>query len=80
MNVYMLVDVRAANFINDSHKMCYINKNNAEYIQKIMKDKHDTSFKLLEIEIMDTGNFEMKTNININDDAYEWGSLCSRGT
>ena len=40
-----------------------------------MKDKHDTDFKLLEIEIMDTGNFQMQTNININDDKYEWGNF-----
>ena len=80
MNVYMLATVQASNFIADGHKLCYINKKNAEYIQKLMKDKHDTDFKLLEIEIMDTVNFEMKTNININDDAYEWGSLCSQDT
>ena len=68
----MLATVQASNFIEDRHKLCYINKKNAEYIQKLMKDKHDTDFKLLEIEIMDTGNFHMQTNININDDKYGW--------
>ena len=80
MNVYMLVTVQAANFIEDKHKLCYINKKNAEYIQKIMKDKHNADFRMLEIELVDTINFKMKTNININDDEYEWGSLCSQDT
>lgn len=80
MNVYMLATVQASNFIEDKHKLCYINKKNAEYIQKLMKDKHDTDFKLLEIEIMDTGNFQMQTNININDDKYEWGNFNERKT
>ncbi len=80
MNVYMLVTVQAANFIEDKHKLCYINKKNAEYIQKIMKDKHNAEFRMLEIELVDTINFKMKTNININDDEYEWGSLCSQVT
>tara|TARA_E500000305_G_C3917106_1_gene186227 strand:- start:356 stop:598 length:243 start_codon:yes stop_codon:yes gene_type:complete len=80
MNVYMLVTVQAANFIEDKHKLCYINKKNAEYIQKIMKDKHNAEFRMLEIELVDTINFKMKTNININDDEYEWGSLCSQDT
>tara|TARA_X000001382_G_scaffold77315_1_gene54147 strand:- start:2522 stop:2752 length:231 start_codon:yes stop_codon:yes gene_type:complete len=76
----MLVTVQAANFIEDKHKLCYINKKNAEYIQKIMKDKHNAEFRMLEIELVDTINFKMKTNININDDEYEWGSLCSQVT
>jgi len=80
MNVYMLVTVQAANFIEDKHKLCYINKKNAEYIQKIMKDKHNAEFRMLEIELVDTINLKMKTNININDDEYEWGSLCSQVT
>ena len=80
MNVYMLVTVQAANFIEDKHKLCYINKKNAEYIQKIMKDKHNAEFRMLEIELVDPINFKMKTNININDDEYEWGSLCSQDT
>ncbi len=80
MNVYMLVTVQAANFIEDKHKLCYINKKNAEYIQKIMKDKHNAEFRMLEIELVDTINLKMKTNININDDEYEWGSLCSQDT
>jgi len=78
MNVYMLVTVQAANFIEDKHKLCYINKKNAEYIQKIMKDKHNAEFKMLEIELVDTINFKMKTNININDDEYEWGNFNER--
>ena len=80
MNVYMLVTVQAANFIEDKHKLCYINKKNAEYIQKIMKDKHNAEFRMLEIELVDTINLKMKSNININDDEYEWGSLCSQVT
>tara|TARA_A100000172_G_scaffold47868_2_gene29877 strand:- start:2291 stop:2521 length:231 start_codon:yes stop_codon:yes gene_type:complete len=76
----MLVTVQAANFIEDKHKLCYINKKNAEYIQKIMKDKHNAEFRMLEIELVDTINLKMKTNININDDEYEWGSLCSQDT
>ena len=80
MNVYMLVTVQAFNFIEDKHKLCYINKKNAEYIQKIMKDKHNAEFRMLEIELVDTINLKMKTNININDDEYEWGSLCSQDT
>ena len=80
MNVYMLVTVQAANFIEDKHKLCYINKKNAEYIQKIMKDKHNAEFRMLEIELVDTINLKMKTKININDDEYEWGSLCSQDT
>ena len=59
-------------------RICYINKKNAEYIQKLMKDKHDTDFKLLEKEIMDTGNFHMQTNININDVKYELGNFNER--
>ena len=78
MNVYMLVTVQAANFIEDKHKLCYINKKNAEYIQKIMKDKHNAEFRMLEIELVDTINFKMKTNININDDEYEWGNFNER--
>ena len=74
----MLVTVQAANFIEDKHKLCYINKKNAEYIQKIMKDKHNAEFKMLEIELVDTINFKMKTNININDDEYEWGNFNER--
>jgi len=72
MNVYMLVDVKAANFISDNHKLCYINKSNAESIQKTMKDKHDAEFRVLELELMDTGTLHFKTNININDDKYGW--------
>jgi hypothetical protein len=72
MNVYMLVDVKAANFIGDNHKLCYINKKNAESIQKTMKDKHDAEFRVLELELMDTGTLHFKTNIDINDDKYGW--------
>ena len=68
----MLVDVKAANFISDNHKLCYINKKNAESIQKTMKDKHDAEFRVLELELMDTGTLHFKTNIDINDDKYGW--------
>tara|TARA_B100000579_G_C22540122_1_gene714802 strand:+ start:236 stop:484 length:249 start_codon:yes stop_codon:yes gene_type:complete len=72
MNVYMLVNVQAYNFIEDKHKLCYINKGNAESIQKTMKDKYDTELRLVEIELMDTGTLEVTENLNINDDKYGW--------
>ena len=39
MNVYMLVTVQAANFIEDKHKLCYINKRNAESMDITIKCK-----------------------------------------
>ena len=80
MNVYMLVNVKASNFIDEKHKLCYINKKNAESIQKTMKDKHHAEFRVIELELMDTGTLEITTNININDDKYGWTKLCSQVT
>ena len=75
MNVYMLVTVQAANFINHNHKLCYINKKNAESIQKTMKDKYDAEFRVLEFDLADTGTLELTENLNINDDKYGWTKL-----
>jgi len=80
MNVYMLVTVQAFNFIEDKHKLCYINKRNAESIQKTMKDKYDSDLRLVEIELMDTGTLELTENININDDKYKWSDHVHKET
>ena len=80
MNVYMLVTVQAANFIEDKHKLCYINKRNAESIQKTMKNKYDSDLRLVEIELMDTGTLELTENININDDKYKWSDHVHKET
>ena len=80
MNVYMLVTVQAFNFIEDKHKLCYINKRNAESIQKTMKDKYDSDLRLVEIELMDTGTLELTENININDDKYKWSDHVHKKT
>lgn len=76
----MLVTVQAANFIEDKHKLCYINKRNAESIQKTMKDKYDSDLRLIEIELMDTGTLELTENININDDKYKWSDHVHKET
>ena len=80
MNVYMLVTVQAFNFIEDKHKLCYINKRNAESIQKTMKNKYDSDLRLVEIELMDTGTLELTENININDDKYKWSDHVHKET
>tara|TARA_R110002020_G_scaffold62378_1_gene167035 strand:- start:960 stop:1241 length:282 start_codon:yes stop_codon:yes gene_type:complete len=72
MNMYILVDTRANNFIPHNHKICYINKNNATEIQKIMKEEHNADLKLVEFEIADSLFLEMDEHININDNKYEW--------
>lgn len=76
----MLVTVQAANFIEDKHKLCYINKRNAESIQKTMKNKYDSDLRLVEIELMDTGTLELTENININDDKYKWSDHVHKET
>jgi hypothetical protein len=76
----MLVTVQAFNFIEDKHKLCYINKRNAESIQKTMKDKYDSDLRLVEIELMDTGTLELTENININDDKYKWSDHVHKET
>tara|TARA_R100000781_G_scaffold75076_2_gene46717 strand:+ start:2083 stop:2364 length:282 start_codon:yes stop_codon:yes gene_type:complete len=72
MNIYLLVDTRANNFIPDKYKICYINKDNALGIQKIMKEKHNTPLKLVEFQIADSLMLKMEEDIDINDDKYKW--------
>ena len=72
MNIYILVDTRANNFIPDQHKICYINKDNATKIQDIMKEEYNTNLKLVEFEIVDSAILELDEKININDDKYGW--------
>ena len=47
MNVYMLATVQASNFIEDRHKLCYINKKNKT---KFTENKRELS-KKLEVQI-----------------------------
>lgn len=72
MNMYILVDTRANNFIPDNHKICYLNKDNATEIQKLMKEEHNADLKLVEFEIVDSAILEADEKININDNKYGW--------
>jgi len=73
MNMYILVDTRANNFIPNKHKICYINKDNALGIQKIMKEKHNALLKLVEFKIADSIMLKLEEDIDINDNKYKWG-------
>ena len=66
MNIYILVDTRANNFIPEQHKICYINKDNALGIQKIMKEKHNAPLKLVEFEIADSLMLQMEEDIDMH--------------
>lgn len=72
MNIYTLVDQRAKNFIHDAHKTCYINKNNALKMQKIMLEKHNYPLQLIEYDVADSLLFQMQEEIDINNDKYQW--------